>query len=94
MPKFGPDRDKLACSFCGKTQTQVVKLIAGPGVYICDQCVALCAEIIADETADRESRPDPTDEDLAAAARAANAAVGRLHRLALRRRTPETAAPD
>lgn len=40
----------LSCSFCGKSQKQVVKLIAGPGVYICDECIALCVEIIADES--------------------------------------------
>ena len=40
---------KLKCSFCGKTQNQVHKLIAGPGVYICDQCIELCAEIIEEE---------------------------------------------
>ena len=39
----------LRCSFCGKDQHQVEKLIAGPGVYICDQCIALCAEILAEE---------------------------------------------
>jgi hypothetical protein len=37
------------CSFCGKSKDQVAKLIAGPGVYICDHCVALCNEIIAQE---------------------------------------------
>lgn len=40
----------VRCSFCGKTQDQVKKLIAGPNVYICDECVALCNEIIAEET--------------------------------------------
>lgn len=39
----------VRCSFCGKTQDQVKKLIAGPNVYICDECVALCNEIIAEE---------------------------------------------
>ena len=42
----------LQCSFCAKSQEQVRKLIAGPGVYICDQCVDLCNEIIDDETSD------------------------------------------
>jgi len=41
---------ELSCSFCGKTQKQSVKLIAGPGVYICDECIGLCVEIIAEET--------------------------------------------
>jgi ATP-dependent Clp protease ATP-binding subunit ClpX len=43
------DRNKLKCSFCGKTQDQVRRLIAGPGVYICDECIELCSEIISDE---------------------------------------------
>ena len=46
-----PRANLLSCSFCGKTQKQVVKLIAGPGVYICDECIALCIEIIAEEGA-------------------------------------------
>ncbi len=41
--------DLLKCSFCGKAQNQVVKLIAGPGVYICDECVDLCNDIITEE---------------------------------------------
>jgi ATP-dependent Clp protease ATP-binding subunit ClpA len=39
----------LACSFCGKSQKQVKKLIAGPGVYICNECIDLCNEIVAEE---------------------------------------------
>lgn len=46
------DRNKLKCSFCGKTQDQVRRLIAGPGVYICDECIELCSEIITDEFED------------------------------------------
>jgi ATP-dependent Clp protease ATP-binding subunit ClpX len=41
---------KRQCSFCGKREDQVQKLIAGPGVFICDQCVALCTEVLRDET--------------------------------------------
>jgi len=48
MFRFG-DGDKLKCSFCGKTQEQVRKLVAGPGVYICDECIELCNEIIEEE---------------------------------------------
>ena len=48
MAKFG-EGDLLKCSFCGKTQKQVKKLIAGPGVYICDECIDLCNEIIEEE---------------------------------------------
>ena len=39
----------LKCSFCGKSQDQVKKLIAGPGIYICDECISLCLEILKDE---------------------------------------------
>ena len=49
MFRFGDDRGTLKCSFCGKNQDQVRKLIAGPGVYICDECIELCNEIIEDE---------------------------------------------
>lgn len=48
MAKFD-DKKQLRCSFCGKSQDQVRRLIAGPGVYICDECIELCSEIIADE---------------------------------------------
>jgi ATP-dependent Clp protease ATP-binding subunit ClpX len=41
--------EQLLCSFCGKSQRQVKKLIAGPGVYICDECIDLCNEIIEEE---------------------------------------------
>ena len=47
--KRGPSREKLHCSFCGKEQDTVRRLVAGPGVYICDECIALCTEIIAEE---------------------------------------------
>ena len=49
MLKFGEEKGQLKCSFCGKTQDQVRKLVAGPGVYICDECIELCNEIIAEE---------------------------------------------
>ena len=42
--------DNLFCSFCGKNQKEVTKLIAGPAVYICDECIQLCSEIIEEET--------------------------------------------
>ncbi len=50
------EEGKLKCSFCGKTQNQVHKLIAGPGVYICDQCIELCSEIIEEEFGDIDER--------------------------------------
>ncbi|MBE0527721.1 MAG: ATP-dependent Clp protease ATP-binding subunit ClpX, partial [Thermoleophilia bacterium] len=58
--------DQLLCSFCGKSQRQVKKLIAGPGVYICDECIDLCNEIIDEELTapaalDLEQLPKPRD---------------------------------
>ena len=41
--------DKLSCSFCGKSQDIVKKLVAGPGVYICDECIELCNEIVSED---------------------------------------------
>jgi len=49
MFKFNEEKGQLKCSFCGKTQEQVRKLVAGPGVYICDECIELCNEIIEEE---------------------------------------------
>ncbi|GEN82307.1 ATP-dependent Clp protease ATP-binding subunit ClpX [Sporosarcina luteola] len=49
MFKFNDEKDNLSCSFCGKNQDQVRKLVAGQGVYICDECVELCAEIVEEE---------------------------------------------
>src|ERR1700693_508770 len=53
MAKFGESNDLIKCSFCAKGQKQVKKLIAGPSVYICDECIDLCNDIIADEFGDR-----------------------------------------
>lgn len=52
MARMGESGDLLKCSFCGKSQKQVKKLIAGPGVYICDECIDLCNEIIEEELAE------------------------------------------
>src|ERR1017187_3892697 len=52
VAKFGDGGDLVKCSFCGKSQKQVKKLIAGPGVYICDECIELCNDIIAEELSD------------------------------------------
>ena len=49
MFKFNDEKGQLKCSFCGKTQDQVRKLVAGPGVYICDECIGLCGHIIDEE---------------------------------------------
>jgi len=47
--KFNDEKGNLKCSFCGKPQEQVRKLVAGPGVYICDECIELCSEIVVEE---------------------------------------------
>jgi ATP-dependent Clp protease ATP-binding subunit ClpX len=65
MAKYD-EKKQLKCSFCGKTQEQVKRLIAGPGVYICDECIDLCSEIIADEFQetvdfDPKSVPKPSE---------------------------------
>jgi ATP-dependent Clp protease ATP-binding subunit ClpX len=52
LAKFSDDKNQLKCSFCGKVQDQVKKLVAGPGVYICDECIELCNEIIEEELHD------------------------------------------
>ena len=52
----------LKCSFCGKSQDQVRKLIAGPGVYICDECIDLCNEILDEELVDSQGNPRPGTE--------------------------------
>lgn len=54
---FRDDRGLLKCSFCGKSQEQVKKLIAGPGVYICDECIELCNEIIEEELTQQPEDP-------------------------------------
>jgi ATP-dependent Clp protease ATP-binding subunit ClpX len=66
MPRIGDGGDLLKCSFCGKSQKQVKKLIAGPGVYICDECIDLCNEIIEEELAEAgevklDELPKPAD---------------------------------
>jgi ATP-dependent Clp protease ATP-binding subunit ClpX len=52
--KFNDEKDHLKCSFCGKPQEQVRKLVAGPGVYICDECIELCTEIVEEELGTEE----------------------------------------
>ena len=62
MPNnFGNDNE-VRCSFCGKPQSQAKRLISGNGVYICDECVELCMDIIADEDSLHRGRPQPKDE--------------------------------
>ncbi|MBB6633881.1 ATP-dependent protease ATP-binding subunit ClpX [Cohnella thailandensis] len=52
--KFNDEKGQLKCSFCGKSQDQVRKLVAGPGVYICDECIELCTEIVEEELGHEE----------------------------------------
>lgn len=59
MSKYDNDSKKLKCSFCGKPQDQVKRLIAGPDVYICDECVDLCVEIINEELESMQQQHDP-----------------------------------
>ncbi|QQE77030.1 ATP-dependent protease ATP-binding subunit ClpX [Alicyclobacillus sp. SO9] len=54
MFKFNEEKGQLKCSFCGKTQEQVRKLVAGPGVYICDECIELCNEIVEEQLGEEE----------------------------------------
>jgi ATP-dependent Clp protease ATP-binding subunit ClpX len=66
VAKFGDTGELLKCSFCGKSQKQVKKLIAGPGVYICDECIELCNEVIEEELTETaelsfESLPNPRE---------------------------------
>lgn len=66
MFKFNDEKGQLKCSFCGKSQDQVRKLVAGPGVYICDECIELCTEIVEeelghDEELDLKDVPKPKD---------------------------------
>jgi ATP-dependent Clp protease ATP-binding subunit ClpX len=66
VPKAPGGSEQLLCSFCGKTQRQVKKLIAGPGVYICDECIDLCNEIIDEEfsppvSLDLDNLPKPKE---------------------------------
>ncbi len=70
MTKFD-DSKQLKCSFCGKPQDQVRRLVAGPGVYICDECIALCEDIIREEfaadeqAAEHEGRELPKPKEIA-----------------------------
>lgn len=66
MFKFNDEKGQLKCSFCGKSQDQVRKLVAGPGVYICDECIELCTEIVEEELGHEEDLdlkdvPKPTE---------------------------------
>ena len=66
MPQFRRTEELLSCSFCGKSQNDVRKLIAGPGVYVCNECIDICNEIINDDeqtetTTVRSALPKPQE---------------------------------
>ncbi len=65
MAKFGESSDLVKCSFCGKAQKQVGKLIAGPGVYICNECIQLCVDIMEEEGIEQPEAagPPPLTDD-------------------------------
>ena len=70
MANYGEDQKQLKCSFCGKAQEQVRRLVAGPGVYICNECIELCKEIIEEdyqETSGFEMGDIPKPSDIVAA---------------------------
>ena len=79
--RFGPDR-QMACSFCGKHQGIVKKLIAGPGVFICDECVNLCVDILDDEGVSRfrpaGTRVEMPRDELVRIARVLDQAAGAI----------------
>ncbi|MDU6092607.1 MAG: ATP-dependent Clp protease ATP-binding subunit ClpX [Staphylococcus lugdunensis] len=69
MFKFNEDEENLKCSFCGKDQDQVKKLVAGSGVYICNECIELCSEIVEEElaqTSSEEFTEVPTPKEIMA----------------------------
>src|SRR6184192_2475076 len=63
MPEPPPEA-KVNCSFCGKSQDEVRKLVAGPSVYICDECIDLCNDLIAEECEREEPTPITRDDPL------------------------------
>ena len=56
-------KDEIRCSFCGKTQDEVTRLVEGPGVYICDQCIEFCNALLFDDEAGKRSKPAKKDKD-------------------------------
>ena len=64
-PEPAAPEEPWKCSFCAKSQHEVKKLIAGPGINICDECVDLCDEILEEERIDSERRRPRTPDDLA-----------------------------
>src|SRR3990167_482026 len=60
--KDGSDGKLLHCSFCGKSQHEVKKLISGPSVYVCDECIRLCDDIIAEDVATAAKETDKLDK--------------------------------
>jgi ATP-dependent Clp protease ATP-binding subunit ClpX len=82
MFKYGDDKGQLRCSFCGKAQEQVRRLIAGPGVYICDECIELCNEIIEEESgisSDIDFSEIPKPHEIRAILDSHDTSTSRLH---------------
>ncbi len=90
MARATDGNEQLLCSFCGKSQRQVKKLIAGPGVYICDECIDLCNEIIDEEL----TSPTPLDLDNLPRPTRHLLRPQRLRRLARRRRSGRSPSPS
>ena len=89
MPDVRPT-ELLGCSFCGKSQRQARKIIAGPGVYICDQCIDLCNRVLQEELGERPA--GDLNAEVEAAAEVARAAIDRLRSLAHRAEDPPDGA--
>jgi ClpX C4-type zinc finger len=77
MTRFGEASDQVKCSFCGKPQKAVKKLVAGPGVYICDECIGLCNEILVGEGFLTSITSLPVSQDALAVSRAELLALAR-----------------
>ena len=96
MARASDGNEQLLCSFCGKSQRQVKKLIAGPGVYICDECIDLCNEIIDEEltapVAARPRQPAAPDGDLRASSTTTSSARRRRSARSRSRSTTTTSA--
>ena len=58
MARYDNEKGEIRCSFCGKPQAEVKKLIAGPGVFICNECIDLCNDVIREETKNNKKQPE------------------------------------
>ena len=90
MARATDGNEQLLCSFCGKSQRQVKKLIAGPGVYICDECIDLCNEIIDEELTSRLSSTSTTSRGPRRSTRSSTTTSSGRRRPSGRSRSPST----